>query len=120
MFVYEPTILLQGDILRIIFVLTQATVGVVILAASLHGYLFGALTRWQQLLLFASAICFIYPDWRVTAAGLTGLAVVMAAQMLLGIRGPSPEKAAAVENGAPPKTKRATGNVDPLPSTSAE
>ncbi|WP_255448312.1 TRAP transporter permease [Telmatospirillum sp. J64-1] len=82
MFVYEPSILLQGEPLRIVFVILQAAVGVTILAASLHGYLAGPMTRWQQVLLFAASLCFIYPDWRVTAAGLTGLAVVLGAQML--------------------------------------
>jgi TRAP transporter 4TM/12TM fusion protein len=90
MFVYEPTILMQGEPARIVVVLLQATLGVVILAAALQRYLLGKLNVWQAPLLFASALCFIYPDWRVTLAGLIGLGVVVAAQLLMPARGPAP------------------------------
>lgn len=80
MFVYEPSILLQGEPLRIVFVLAQATLGVIVLAAALQRYLFAPVARWQQLALFAAAISFIYPDWRVT---LLGCSFLLASQLPL-------------------------------------
>ncbi|WP_148255145.1 TRAP transporter permease [Aidingimonas lacisalsi] len=77
MFVYEPTILLQGEPLRIALVLTQATIGVIVLAAALQRYMFAPLRRWQQFLLFGTAISFIYPDWRVTLGGSLVLLISM-------------------------------------------
>ncbi|MCG8650224.1 MAG: hypothetical protein MI861_10340, partial [Pirellulales bacterium] len=63
LFVYEPAILLQGEPLKIAIALTQAVFGVLMLAASLHGYLRAPLKKWQQLVLFLGAIGLIYPDW---------------------------------------------------------
>lgn len=132
MFVYEPTILLQGEWTRIVFVLVQATFGVVILAASLHGYLYGRMTRWQQPILFAAALCFIYPDWRVTAVGLVGVAIVIATQAM-GMVGRQPKTAKAgdaeagpgpTEPASRPAAPSAAAGVPrrpgPVPSASAE
>lgn len=85
MFVYEPTILMQGEPWRIVLVLAQATVGVIFLAASLQRYFFGPLAYWQTPLLFVAALCLIYPDWRITLTGLACAAIV-----LLGQRGRRP------------------------------
>lgn len=82
MFVYEPTILLQGDWLRIVMVLAQATLGVVLLAASLQRYFFGKLEMWQAAVMFVGALCFIYPDWRVTLCGLACAGIVWFRQSL--------------------------------------
>lgn len=82
MFVYEPTILMQGEWFRIVMVIAQATLGVVLLAASLQRYFFGKLERWQVGVLFVGALCFIYPDWRVTLCGLACAGLVWFRQSL--------------------------------------
>lgn len=46
MFVYEPAILMQGDPMRVVIVVLQATIGVILLAAALQRYFFGALPAW--------------------------------------------------------------------------
>ncbi|SDI41441.1 TRAP transporter permease [Salipiger marinus] len=83
MFVYEPTILMQGDPLRIVVVVVQATAGVVLLAAALQRYFYGKLAYWQAFVLFAGSLCFIYPDWRVTLAGVVCAGAVYASQTLI-------------------------------------
>ena len=82
MFVYEPAILLQGDWFHIFMVIAQATLGVVLLAAALQRYFFGRLRPLQAMILFAGSLCFIYPDWRVTLAGLTCAGVIWFTQTL--------------------------------------
>ena len=81
MFVYEPSILLQGDIFGIITVVGFATLGVILLAAALQRFFYGKLEYWQAGLLFVGAICMIYPDWRVTVAGLVCTGLVLARQL---------------------------------------
>ncbi|EPX77960.1 TRAP-type uncharacterized transport system, fused permease component [Salipiger mucosus DSM 16094] len=80
MFVYEPTILMQGEAHRIVLVLLQATVGVIFLAAALQRYFFGRLNAWQAPALLAAALFLIYPDWRMTLTGFVIAAVVLAGQ----------------------------------------
>ena len=80
MFVYEPAILMQGDILRIAIVITQATIGVILLAAALQRYFFGRLTNLLSVVLFVASLCLIYPDWRVTLLGLAIAGGILALQ----------------------------------------
>ena len=80
MYVYEPAILKQGHTGHVILIVAQATVGVVILAAVLQRYFFGRLQPWQAVMLFAAALLLIYPDWRLTLAGLASTVVVLARQ----------------------------------------
>jgi TRAP transporter 4TM/12TM fusion protein len=80
MFVYEPAILMQEGLLRNSVVIGQATVGVILLAASLQRYFFGKLPIWTSAVLFVASLCLIYPDWRLTAAGFLIAAGVIALQ----------------------------------------
>ncbi|MSU89118.1 TRAP transporter fused permease subunit [Rhodobacteraceae bacterium 2CG4] len=80
MFVYEPAILMQGDTVRVIVVVLQATLGVILLAAALQRYFFGRLRIWQAMITFAAALLLIYPDWRLTLAGLACAGLVLARQ----------------------------------------
>lgn len=82
MFVYEPTILMQGEPARIVVVLLQATVGVILLAAALQRYFFGRMAFWLSTVLFGAALCLIYPDWRITVVGLGLAAAVVALQKM--------------------------------------
>jgi TRAP transporter 4TM/12TM fusion protein len=87
MFVYEPMLLL---IVRdwatqwhlVLLAATSAIVGVVALAASLHGWLLAFLPMWQRVLLFAGALCLIKPGLYTDMAGLILLSVVLGAQLL--------------------------------------
>ncbi|TAK42034.1 MAG: TRAP transporter fused permease subunit [Betaproteobacteria bacterium] len=86
MFVYEPTLLLivkdwNAEWLSVIWAVISASIGVVCLAASLFGWLFGFALAWHRVLLFVAALCLIKPGLITDAAGLALLAVVAAAQL---------------------------------------
>ena len=100
MFVYEPMLLLVvkdwGAQWHLV-VLSSATaiVGVICLAASLHGWLLAMLPMWQRVLLFAAAMCLIKPGLYTDGVGLGLLLVVCAAQLLARQRSPSESGARA-------------------------
>jgi TRAP transporter 4TM/12TM fusion protein len=98
MFVYEPALLMLDPAIygktrdlvtaewtRILWASGTATVGCVLLAAGLAGYLLAACSLWQRVLLVVAALCLIEPGfWTdVTGAALT---LLVAAVQLIGRR----------------------------------
>ena len=81
MFVYEPALLLVGDWTTSLHATVTATVGVILLAGGLFGYLSRPATPWQRALLIAAALLLIKPGWITDLVGLGLAAVVMAAQL---------------------------------------
>lgn len=77
LFVYEPAILLRGDPFHVAFAVAQAMLGVVILAAALHGYLLAPLRSGHKGLLLLATIGLIYPDWRASVPALAAVLLVM-------------------------------------------
>ncbi len=82
MFVYEPTLLLIGDVFTSVTSLLSATVGVVCLAAGLQGYLLRECRWWERLALLAAALLLIKPGYITDAIGLGLLALVLVTQKL--------------------------------------
>jgi TRAP transporter 4TM/12TM fusion protein len=82
MFVYEPSLLMIGDWQDVAPSFITATIGTIILAASLQGYLIRSATIWQRAILFVAALCLIKPGWKTDLVGLALLAVVVAIQYL--------------------------------------
>jgi len=62
MFVYEPALLMIGPWHVTALAFVSATIGVIALAASLHGYLLAVLSIWQRVLLFLAALLLIAPE----------------------------------------------------------
>jgi len=93
MFAFAPALLLIGEGWRVALAIFTATVGVTMLAGSLHRYYLGPTNRWQQVMLFAGAICLIKPGWATDIAGAVALAIVLLAQWRE--RGERPATAAA-------------------------
>ena len=91
LFVYEPAILLQGDPLYVAFVVVQAMVGVIVLAAALHGYLLAPLKQWHKGLLLVATIGLIYPDWRASIPAVMAVLLVMLVQRGLKPTSEKPE-----------------------------
>ena len=87
MFVYEPALLMIGDPVVIIGALVSASIGVILLAGSLFGYLIGPCKRWQQVLLFVAAMCLIKPGWETDIIGLILLLPVVAVQYFAKAKG---------------------------------
>ena len=83
MFVYEPALLMIGpwEITALAFV--SAVLGVIALAASLHGYLLTTLALWQRGILFVAALCLIAPEWVSSVIGLTLLVGIALALFML-------------------------------------
>jgi TRAP transporter 4TM/12TM fusion protein len=81
MFVYEPALLLVGDWTTSLHATVSATLGVILLAGGLFGYLTRPATPWQRALLIAAALLLIKPGWITDLVGL-GLAVVVVAAQL--------------------------------------
>jgi len=90
MFVYSPTILLQGAGLQeIVFTAATAVVGVVALAAAVTGY-FLAPAGWpERLVLVLAALALIFHDPRGDAVGFALLVLVAAIQMVRKSRAPT-------------------------------
>ncbi|MCC6949060.1 MAG: TRAP transporter permease [Bradyrhizobiaceae bacterium] len=69
MFVYEPALLMIGDWPAIIWALCTATVGVLIFAAGLHGYLVTKSALWQSIVLTGAGLLLIHPGFVTSAIG---------------------------------------------------
>ena len=95
MFVYEPALLMIGPWYVTVLAFASAVIGVMTLAASLHGYLLGALSMWQRVVLFVPAILLIAPELISSIVGLALLAAVAINQGLLKRIRPAASPAAA-------------------------
>jgi TRAP transporter 4TM/12TM fusion protein len=80
MFVYEPALLMIGDWPTIIWRFVVSCIGVGILAAGLHGYLFKPMTYWQRALAISTAFMLVVPDIRADIAGFALMGLVVLAQ----------------------------------------
>jgi TRAP transporter 4TM/12TM fusion protein len=83
MFVFEPSLLLIGDGFTSFTSFLSASVGVICLAAGLHGYLFREVRLWERLFLLAAAILLIKPGYVTDAIGLALLVSVIVNQKFL-------------------------------------
>jgi TRAP transporter 4TM/12TM fusion protein len=83
MFVYEPALLMIGPWHVTALAFASAVIGVITLAASLHGYLLGALSMWQRVALFVPAILLIAPELISSMVGIVLLGAVAINQGLL-------------------------------------
>lgn len=76
MFVYAPSLLLEGSWAWILLAVATATTGVWALASGLQGWAFGPVSMWQRACLIASAFVLIYPG---VITDVTGLLLIAAA-----------------------------------------
>ena len=80
MFVYEPALLMIGPWTTVLPAVASATLGCVLLAAGLFGYLLRPCNGWQRVALVAAALLLIKPGWLTDGIGLALLAAVLAGQ----------------------------------------
>ncbi|MBI3507822.1 MAG: TRAP transporter permease [Proteobacteria bacterium] len=80
MFVYDPSLLLIGEWPEIAKACITSSIGIVLLAAGLHGYFVRRATMFERGLLIAAAFCLVYPDPLGDLIGLGIGAVVYAIQ----------------------------------------
>jgi TRAP transporter 4TM/12TM fusion protein len=78
MFVYEPALLLIGEWPNVVHASVTATLGCLMLAAGLHGYLVAPASLWQRVALVAAALSLIKPGLVTDIAGIgLGGAVIL-------------------------------------------
>ena len=80
MFVYEPALLMIGDWPAVIWAVVTATIGVMIFASGLHGYLLTKSAPWQTVLLTGAGLLLIHPGILTSAIGATVAIAVGAMQ----------------------------------------
>lgn len=82
MFAFGPSLLLIGAPVDTVTASLSAIIGVVMLAAGLHGWLLQATPLWERGLLVAGALVLIHPDPMTDAAGAALLAIPLLRQSL--------------------------------------
>jgi TRAP transporter 4TM/12TM fusion protein len=85
MFVYEPALLMIGDWPAIVQGFVTASIGIMLFAAGLHGYLVTAANPWQRAALIVAGLLLIDPGWLTDLIG-AALAVGVAAPQTLALR----------------------------------
>jgi TRAP transporter 4TM/12TM fusion protein len=80
MYVYEPALLMIGDWPTIIWAVFTATIGVMIFASGLHGYLVTRSALWQSVLLTAAGLLLIHPGVLTSALGAAAALAIGAMQ----------------------------------------
>jgi TRAP transporter 4TM/12TM fusion protein len=86
MFVFGPSLLLIGEPLQIALTATSASIGIISLAGGLSGYFVGVTSAWQRVLLVAAALALIKPGLITDALGVSLIAIVVVAQILVARR----------------------------------
>jgi len=80
-FVFDQGILLQGEFLHILYVVTTAAIGVTGLSVATGGYLFGPLAWPARLALFGLSPLLIDPNPVTDAIGGAGIALILGYQL---------------------------------------
>ncbi|APE30616.1 C4-dicarboxylate ABC transporter permease [Halomonas aestuarii] len=70
MFFYSPAMLMEGSAMQILRVGVTATLGIVMLAATVQAWFFGPVKAWQRLVMLIGAVCMIYGGIYSDIAGL--------------------------------------------------
>lgn len=107
MFVYEPALLMIGDWPRILGSALSASIGALLLAAGLHGFLLARATWLERAMLLAAALTLIKPGLITDLIGLALVGVVLVLQWPRRERAPSPRGSGTiVEASAQPETPK--------------
>ncbi len=87
MFVYGPSLLLQGSPGEIALTVVSASIGVISLASALEGYLIRQLSLWERALLLFGAVVLIKPGLITDVVGIGLLILVLLRQWHVGRQG---------------------------------
>ncbi|MDT8893029.1 TRAP transporter permease [Halomonas sp. I1] len=78
MFFYSPAMLMEGSWLQILRVGLTATLGIVLLSATVQAWFFGPVKTWQRIVMLVGALCMIYGGLVTDVAGLAiGIALFL-------------------------------------------
>jgi len=83
-FVFNPSLIMQGPVLEIVYLFALCLVGIWILASGLEGYLIkvGRLSLWERLLFIIGGFLIAFPDWMATIIGAALTVAVVAISLL--------------------------------------
>ncbi|WP_417331054.1 TRAP transporter permease [Halomonas cupida] len=84
MFFYSPAMLMEGSWLQILRVALTATLGIVLLAATVQAWFFGPVKAWQRLVMLIGALFLIYGGIYTDVAGLAIAALLFTMQRAQG------------------------------------
>ena len=78
-FVLQPSLIMQGSPLDIIYHASTAAIGIILLTSGLEGYLIGVgrLTRWERGVLIVTGFMTAFPGTIYTVTGLGAAAAVI-------------------------------------------
>ncbi len=86
-FVFQPSILMQGTPLQILGTTAVMAIGVFFLAGGIGGYMFGVMHSWiTRGLLILCAILVIAPEMVTSVVGIAGGCAVAVAYILIGVK----------------------------------
>jgi TRAP-type uncharacterized transport system fused permease subunit len=92
MWIYNPSLLMQGDVGNILVAAGTGIAGVLSLASAVQGYLLGAHARWhERLLLGIAALALINPGLMTDMVGGGAIALALLSRFLLGAEGRVPK-----------------------------
>ncbi|WP_069384660.1 TRAP transporter permease [Halomonas caseinilytica] len=78
MFFYSPAMLMEGSWMQILRVGVTATLGIVLLSATVQAWFFGPVKAWQRIVMLIGALCMIYGGLITDVAGLAiGIALFL-------------------------------------------
>nr|WP_026351844.1 TRAP transporter fused permease subunit [Kushneria aurantia] len=80
MFFYSPAMLMEGSWLQIARVGVTATMGIVLLSATVQAWFFGPVKVWQRVAMFFGALCMIYGGIYTDLAGIAIAAALIVMQ----------------------------------------
>lgn len=84
MWVYNPALILKGELPEILLAITTSIAGIVFLASAVQGYLFGTGARWYlRILMGGTAFSLIMPDLTTDLIGAGLLTVALAIRFLI-------------------------------------
>jgi TRAP transporter 4TM/12TM fusion protein len=81
-FYYRPAILMQGSLVQIISTIASVLLGLIAFAAFWENYLFKKTNVLERCGLLPAAAGLLWPDWRLNAAGLVILVVIVISQQV--------------------------------------
>lgn len=81
MFVYQPSLLMQGSVLTILQTLITGTVGVILVAVGVQGFWKVRCAWWERLLAFGSGLLMIDPGAITDVIGIACAVVVVLVQL---------------------------------------
>jgi TRAP transporter 4TM/12TM fusion protein len=101
MFVFGTSLLFVGTWFEVVTTMVSSSIGVICLAASLHGWLLKPTLWWERVLLGSAAVLLIKPGLYTDGVGLALLGVVLASQRYLETARPTIEARGMAEIRGP-------------------